>query len=491
VVWVWNPEATNENCTNEPGDYWFQDENTDQQVIREMLSRSLQLLSGQDSDSLAWDALFKSYNESHGNGSIGYQPGQKIAIKINLTTGGESRVDLTTYEKINDIEMMDSTPQLVVEMLRQLIEIFGISEEDISIGDPIRHYYNEFWDRCHSLYPDVKYLDRHGYLGRTKAVATPEPVIFYADGTISDSLPAAYIEADYMINMGCLKQHNLAAGTFCAKNHYGSICRDWASHLHYALPSPTVNGFENLGYGKFRNLVDLMEHKDLGEKTMLFVVDGIWGGDLPVCEPVKWQIDPFNDDWPNSLFVSQDHVAIESVGMDFVMAQFNDYADMEGGDDYLHQAADSSNWAEGITYDPENDGMLIPSLGVHEHWNNDIDKEYTRNLGIGDGIELLKYLMTDIKEPNPDEPNEAHAYPNPFSGIVNIEWAQDDNALSAVEVFDANGRMIDRKDNIRAYNGRCNFKWEASQTGGGIYYYRIIINDASGRGVLQGKLISL
>jgi hypothetical protein len=64
-------------------------------------------------------------------------------------------------------------------------------------------------------------------------------------------------------------------------------------------------------------------------------------------------------------------------------------------DDYLHQAADSKNWPEGIVYAPDGDGIPLPdSLGVHEHWNNPEKKEYTRNLGKGKGIELVKIFQT-------------------------------------------------------------------------------------------------
>jgi hypothetical protein len=63
---------------------------------------------------------------------------------------------------------------------------------------------------------------------------------------------------------------------------------------------------------------------------------------------------------------------------------------MEGVDDYLVQAADPASWPDGIQYDPENDGSILSSLGVHEHWNDHINKEYSRNLGTGEGIELLK-----------------------------------------------------------------------------------------------------
>ena len=62
---------------------------------------------------------------------------------------------------------------------------------------------------------------------------------------------------------------------------------------------------------------------------------------------------------------------------------------VNGVDDYLHQAADKANWPEGITYDPDNSGKPIPSLGIHEHWNNPVNKQYSRNLGKSYGIELI------------------------------------------------------------------------------------------------------
>jgi len=489
VVWVWDPMATDETCTNEPGDYWFQDDNADAAVIGNMLSESLRRLTGETSDSLAWDALFRHYNLGHGFGNAGYLPGEGIAIKINLTTGGWGNVDLTTYDKTANLEMMDATPQLVVAMLKQLVDIFGIPQEDISIGDPIRHFYNQYWDRCHPLFPQVHYLDRAGLLGRTKAVPSSSPVMFYSDGTISDSLPQAYVDSKYMINMGCLKQHDLAGGTFCAKNHFGSICRDWAMHLHYALPSPTTNGFENLGYGKYRNLVDLMEHRDLGEKTVLFLVDGIWGGELPVTEPVKWQIEPFNDDWPNSIFVSQDHVAIESVGFDFVKAQFDEYIDMYGADDYLHQAADSANWAEGITYDPENDGLIIPSMGVHEHWNNDIEKEYTRNLGTGDGIELVKYLVTGTGREHFAAGLSVKAYPNPFVETVRFEYKLGGTADVKLEIFDQRGSKCFSLLRKHLQPGTHSFTWDGQGCSDGVYHYCISVYRDHSRGTGNGKVV--
>jgi parallel beta-helix repeat protein len=58
-------------------------------------------------------------------------------------------------------------------------------------------------------------------------------------------------------------------------------------------------------------------------------------------------------------------------------------------ENYLHEAAMADNPPSGTIYDPEGDGTPLTSLGVHEHWNNAVEKKYSRNLGTGDGIELV------------------------------------------------------------------------------------------------------
>ena len=41
-------------------------------------------------------------------------------------------------------------------------------------------------------------------------------------------------------------------------------------------------------------------------------------------------------------------------------------------------------------------GRVLGSLGVHEHWNNPIDRQYSRDLGTGEGIELIQSLAVDV-----------------------------------------------------------------------------------------------
>jgi hypothetical protein len=107
----------------------------------------------------------------------------------------------------------------------------------------------------------------------------------------------------------------------------------------------------------------------------------------------------FNGEWSASYFMSQDPVAIDSVCLDFLRCEFPLALGFSGAkafplgaihncDNYLHEAATGKNAQLG-PYKPN--GIVTGSLGVHEHWNNPQDKQYSRNLDAkGSGIELFK-----------------------------------------------------------------------------------------------------
>jgi hypothetical protein len=89
--------------------------------------------------------------------------------------------------------------------------------------------------------------------------------------------------------------------------------------------------------------------------------------------------------------MSQDPVAIDSVGHDILKAEPN--AGVQGNaDNYLHEAAQASRPPSGTMYDPNGTGKPLASLGVHEHWDNPKDKRYSRNNGRKEGIELIAQL---------------------------------------------------------------------------------------------------
>ncbi len=290
---------------------------------------------------------------------------------------------------------------MILALLRQLVNVVGVEQSHISVGDTVTYFPKQWHDHLAPEFPDVHYLDHYAFPGRTKVQHSTTP--FYwstadANGKVQDYLPVSFAEADYIINLAVLKSHG-AGITVCAKNHYGSLIRTPVGYIrgelkdYYNLHDSLPYAGATPGRGHYRTLVDLMGHADLGGKTVLYLIDGLYGGHNWEGTPEKWKMHPFNGDWPSSLLASQDPVAIDSVAYDFLLEEWPEEVQpgsMEGGaQDYLHEAALADNPPSGTFYDPENDGAAMASLGVHEHWNNPQDKQYSRNLGTGNGIELI------------------------------------------------------------------------------------------------------
>ncbi|MCE5346517.1 MAG: DUF362 domain-containing protein [Bacteroidales bacterium] len=427
VVWIWNKKATNENCTSnyDTKDWFWKSENIDEKVVGKMFGNALNQLMGKDNVTESWDLLFRSFNQRKTNVKKGYIKGEKIFIKINqgtsrwmLTqeekeTGYHYPVNLKPEDKLRRTSLgpTETNPYVVLEILRELVNEVGVNQSDIAIGDPMTYTWGHNYDVWVAEFPDVVYTDKFSTkFGRTLITPTKEDLLYYSDKTQKDKLYDIIEKADYLINAANLKPHMSAGISLTAKNHFGSQARTTAGHLHYSLISVRSKS-SNGGYRKYRVLVDLMGSKYLGQNTLLYIVDGLFGGgSSETMGPVKYFMPPFNNDWCNSIFISQDQVALESVCYDFLRAEWNginkhdpsnnsceNNPNWNGVDDYLHQAADSSNWPTGIRYDPDNNGKSLSSLGVHEHWNNSEKKQYSRNLGFGKGIELVSIPDSLVK----------------------------------------------------------------------------------------------
>jgi hypothetical protein len=512
VVWSWNPNSTNENCLNNAfGEAYYLSKNTDMGVVSTMMTNSIQTLTGQTTVQDAWNALFVYFNQKKGKGSIGYQSGEKIFIKTN---GVGSTVVSSTNHNITDLNnyiMARTSPQPVLALLRQLINVCGIPQANISVGDPQRDVQNEFWNIWHSEFPNVKYICYKGGESRTKSVAGTDTSIYYSDrgallragssdwtdmsagiSITGDKLYTVLEQADYMIIVAALKVHERGGMTLLAKCNFGSQTRSDSKHLHMGLVNPdgVAGGDANsrFGYHKYRILVDLLGHKKIGGNTMLFVVDGLWGGAGANLPPVKFQTVPFNNDWPSSLFISQDPVALESVCYDLLKSEFTSdkhtetYPQMEGVDDHLHQAADSLNWPTGIRYDPERDGTVLASLGVHEHWNNSDAKQYTRDLGTGTGIELLKLMdATAVQNiPSNQHPSAfllSNNYPNPFNPSTHLRYYLPQDAQIELSIFNIQGKCIQTLVQSHQSAGQYEVTWDShtqrEEIASGVYFARL------------------
>jgi len=395
VVWVHDPNATYWNPTwNSRTDiHYWDDDHTSQAVIEQMLSKGIQWLSGRTTDEDAWDALLRNFNEARGKGSIGYSPGEKVVIKPNHNN------QISHNNRGNNVP--DTPPAVYVALLKQLVYNAGVAQDDITICESSRYIDDKTFDACSSLFPNVRYVETNyfkpennpGTQGRLSAVPIPDSIIWSnvnitGEPIVNYPLAQSFVEADYVINLARMQGHGQGGITLCGKNWYGCFCvspqYDKTFHSGNALHDLVYDTLYNL----YSPLVDIVGHKHLGGKTVLYVLDGLWGFRINYAgSPTQYSYPPFNGDYPSSLLVSQDPVAIDSVALDFLKTQFP-LIDMPL-DSYLHEAALANDPPSGTFYDPEGDGNSLPSLGVHEHWNNPIDKQYSRNLGTGDGIELI------------------------------------------------------------------------------------------------------
>ncbi len=390
VVWVHDPAVTD---WKGPGDgHWWEGNRTKQERVDAMMSRAIRELTGEPTDARAWDKLFRHLNKSRGKDDVGYKAGEKIVIKPNFVglIFHEGRVDPETYAMTSRPDYMNTSPQMLLALFGQLTRVVGVKEADITVCDTLAYLANEYYDLLHAKFPNVQYVDYAGKLGRIKVRESSVPVYWSSrpEGKTEDHLPTCFAEADYLINFANLKAHTGGGVTLCAKNHYGTLIR-WPAQQGYYDIHPGCFSTETKIY---RPLVDLMGHSQLGGKTVLYLLDGLFSGRHPMDPvPQKWTSSPFNGNWTCSLFASQDPVAIDSVGFDFLWTEYTDFPRKGGVDDYLHEAALANDPPSGTFYDPDHatPTKRLPSLGVHEHWNNPQEKKYSRNLGSGAGIELV------------------------------------------------------------------------------------------------------
>jgi hypothetical protein len=389
VVWVHDPQVLD---WKGPGDgHWYEGGRTKQDRVDAMMRRAVCELTGRPTVATAWEALFRHFNRTQGRGDVGYTAGEKIAVKPNWVgmIWFTNVVDLETYTLAKWQDYMNTAPQMVVGLLRQLVEA-GVKQPDISVCDTLAYLVREYYDVMHGEFPDVQYFDYAGKFGRLKVEESTVPFHWSCrpEGALPDRLPTCFAEARYLVNFANLKAHRSAGVTLCAKNHFGSLIRWPVEKGYYDMHSHSFRKEEKI----YREQVDLMGHEQLGGKTVLYLIDGLFSGTHPLDQvPQRLHLPPFGGSWPSSLLASQDPVAIDSVGFDFLRAEFEEHPRLPGVDDYLHEAALADDPPSGTFYDPHHaePQERLRSLGVHEHWNNPRERKYSRNLGVGEGIELV------------------------------------------------------------------------------------------------------
>jgi hypothetical protein len=417
VVWIHNPKATNweGNWKQDSDQYWL-DKNTDQQLVEKMVAKTITQLTGVKKVKDAWDKIFKYYNNnSRGLENTYYKPGEVIAIKVNLNnTEGPNKTNNYT----------DVTPQVLLSLVRQLVNEAGVDQKDILIYESRRFMHPYMLTKVWSEFKDVRFVQENAidpkqpknpaydtYQGFESTVWVKG--ISYSKGNYDKAclIPKQVYDATYLINLAALKGHsypynNMEDGdegqtgiSICGKNHFGSIAGPF--ELHNAL-----NPKNDAGPHAYSPLVDMAASPNLGGKTILFLVDGLYAGRKWRTYPLHFPNAPFNNTlvpyenktWPASIFASLDGVAMDAVGLDILNSQVKNNVDEFGHSrillltisaDYLLEMAQAVNPPSGTKY--IQNGKPVKSLGVFEHWNNDESRQYSRNLDPknGKGIELI------------------------------------------------------------------------------------------------------
>ena len=314
-----------------------------------MVNDSIASLGGEENAKDGWNALFLAHNMAHDKGNTGYTAGEKIVIKANINGSGVFDNDTS-----GETQMSYTNPVLLKTLLVSLVEEAGVAPSDITVYDVSRLFPDYMVELCtEGILDGVHFVDR-----RNGAADGNAPITWsYEFSGAVNYLPTCVTEADYMINLANLKGHSYGI-TLCGKNHFGSFINGNAmrppegANLHQFLTRNEMDSYSPL--------TDLMANEQLGGKTVLYMLDAL------ICAPSegasitgensRWQQAPFNTNYTSSVFVSQDPVAIDSVGADFLMNEptitsrngsLRDNATVEN---YLHEAGLVSAAPSGTAY---------------------------------------------------------------------------------------------------------------------------------------------
>jgi hypothetical protein len=299
VVRAFDINATDWDWVSE---YYF--DYVDQLAVNRMLFQGIRALTGTRSDQKAWSRLM-----------TGYQRGNKVAIKINCNNYAD---------RSNEI---DATAPVLNAVVFGLIKGFGVPEGNIYVYDvsrPIPAF------RIRDRVPwGVNFVQAGDSLAQADNDA---PIEFRYAAT--QHCPYVLTQADHLIDLCLFKDHLFVLATMFMKNHYGTP-RPGPMFLH-----------NNINY----NISDLNATPHIRNKTRLLVGDalfGVWDGG-PYGVPMRWDTFP-NGPAPNSIFLGTDPVAVESVMVDYLIAEQEYHGVPLLSHDYLHDAMD------------------YHGLGIHEH----------------------------------------------------------------------------------------------------------------------------
>lgn len=375
--------------------------------------------------------------ESIGGISDIISPGDKVAIKINLTGGS----DTANHENLQGVDIREAvwTHPAVLRAVGELLIDSGINGNDIYIVEAI-------WDMY--SYTGFGYQDVQNYLG-AQFVNLNEPAPytdfmnvntgsnhFFYDHFIFNRI---LDEVNAFISIPKMKHHYDAGLTHGMKNLVGISPLDhymmpeqqgWRSKLHF-------EGGE-VGYHLPRAICDL----NMARPVNLVINDGIKnavGGEgpwNPTFQPAEYGL----------LLAGKDPVATDSIAT-YVMGTNPESMEVQRpsglyADNYLYlakQKALGTNLMNEIELVGDGAGTIV---GVHEN----------------KAVQNLKLYQN---------------YPNPFVLSTTIPFYIPHEGKVNITIINSDGRVVKTLSNKSLQTGNHEITWNAGGLRGGMYYCRI------------------
>jgi hypothetical protein len=304
--------------------YWYgSDSFVNQSRLDDMIKEGLKSLTGQSTESAAWNQIIPSYVS-----------GNIISIKMNENNGGSGG------------NVIDPLPQLLKALVKGL-KVRGIAESDIWFIEPSISIDDRVAQPVKAAYPGVTFYGAYATAYSSAVTfnsSDPTLTVSHGDPNISNSkLPDQLGSSTYLIHMPIIKAHGIAGVTLTYKNLIGLFQRS------------TIPKFHNYFFNTSNNpLVEIYAKNHVGGKTCLIIGDGIYGNWVNnYTAPSKWNV--FGNDWPKRVFLGTDPVAIDCVMYDFLDWQ-NDRTSQH--ETYIVQAETAGQ-------------------GTRDHWNNPTEKKYS------------------------------------------------------------------------------------------------------------------
>lgn len=263
--------------------------------LDEMLAEGIKEFTMQKDFKKAWLEILTNYKK-----------GDKIAIKPNFNSLNHGHKFTIT------------APPLINSVVKQLVEVVGARPDEIFIYDLCKkipedivrkriNYPINYVERMDavSIFDKIRLRLHYGLASAdtSSEIKMRERIIDEKEIPVKCYMPNIVTHVQHIINLPLLTNHIYIANSGALKNHYGTV------------RFSNFNSYPGVLHGSVLNksVVDINQHPQIKDKTRIIIADGLFGVfDRGEGEGKKvWK--SFNNDFPKSIFISKDPVAIDSV----------------------------------------------------------------------------------------------------------------------------------------------------------------------------------